>query len=87
MEHVPLDIVEMERSALVSWDQCADDHVVKSYSSIPFPSDIDECLVNSSLCDHNCTNTVGSYECVCDERYELVPGTGQCKGECDVILQ
>ena len=51
------------------------------------PSDIDECLRDSSLCDHNCTNTVGSYDCVCDEGYKLMLGTGECKGKCHVLPQ
>ncbi|XP_062609556.1 uncharacterized protein LOC134271356 [Saccostrea cucullata] len=40
--------------------------------------DIDECKKNST-CDHNCTNTVGSFECGCDIGYELQNDRISCK--------
>uniref|UniRef100_A0A667YKV0 Thrombomodulin n=1 Tax=Myripristis murdjan TaxID=586833 RepID=A0A667YKV0_9TELE len=33
-------------------------------------TDIDECE-NERPCEHTCLNTLGSYECFCDEGYEL----------------
>ena len=46
--------------------------------------DINECLdYNFNKCDHNCTNTIGSYQCSCFPGYRLVNGT-KCvdKDEC-----
>ena len=34
-------------------------------------TDIDECIVYNGGCDHNCTNTPGSFECSCDPSYVL----------------
>ena len=34
-------------------------------------SDIDECVDFNGDCEHNCTNTNGSYHCTCDEDYTL----------------
>ena len=36
-----------------------------------FTADIDECLVNPSLCDKNadCTNSEGSYSCICKQGF------------------
>ena len=31
--------------------------------------DIDECATGHDMCDHNCTNTPGSYVCTCYEGY------------------
>ena len=31
--------------------------------------DIDECATGLDMCDHNCTNTPGSYVCSCYEGY------------------
>ena len=42
--------------------------------------DIDECAVDSTLCEHMCNNTIGSYECSCEEGYQLLEGTGLCEG-------
>ena len=33
--------------------------------------DIDECSVNNGGCEHNCTNTEGSFVCSCVEGYSL----------------
>ncbi|CAL1547124.1 unnamed protein product, partial [Lymnaea stagnalis] len=32
---------------------------------------IDECTNNISECQHNCTNTIGSYQCSCGDGYRL----------------
>ncbi len=42
--------------------------------------DIDECLLNSSICDHLCTNTDGGYVCSCSEGYQLDKILNQCEG-------
>ena len=45
-------------------------------------ADIDECGLNSTLCDQVCTNTDGSYMCTCIEGYQLIEGTNHCQGSC-----
>ena len=45
-----------------------------------FHSDIDECEQGSDGCDHNCTNTVGSYYCTCMDGYELESDNHTCTG-------
>ena len=44
-------------------------------------SDIDECEQGSDGCDHNCTNTVGSYYCTCMDGYELESDNHTCTGD------
>ena len=45
-------------------------------------ADIDECLEFMPLC-HQCNNTIGSYQCTCNEGYkEINNGTFMyCEGE------
>ena len=42
--------------------------------------DIDECEMDPTLCEQICNNTVGSYECKCEDGYRLVAGTNRCAG-------
>ena len=44
-------------------------------------TDIDECIVGLDGCDHNCTNTVGSYYCTCMDGYVLEADNHTCEGE------
>ena len=46
-----------------------------------FHSDIDECTEGTSGCDHNCTNTDGSYYCTCLDGYELESDNHTCTGD------
>ena len=32
------------------------------------------------LCEQMCNNTIGGYDCSCQEGYQLLEGTGQCEG-------
>ncbi len=43
-------------------------------------SDIDECQYRNGGCDQRCTNTIGSFECSCDEGelYRLAPDGKAC---------
>ena len=50
-----------------------------------FHSDIDECVEGTDRCDHNCTNTDGSYYCTCMDGYELESDNHTCTG--DVYVQ
>ena len=45
-----------------------------------FVIDIDECFLNSTLCDQLCINTDGGYFCSCRSGYQLIAGSSQCEG-------
>lgn len=46
------------------------------------PVDIDECTVKNGGCSHDCTNTVGSYECSCpDVELSLADDKHTCEGK------
>ena len=49
-------------------------------------TDIDECEMDPTLCEQICNNTVGSYECKCEDGYQLVAGADQCAGNMDCRL-
>ena len=42
--------------------------------------DINECEQGVDGCDHNCTNTVGSYYCTCMDGYKLESNNHTCTG-------
>ena len=46
-----------------------------------FLTDIDECIEGTSGCAHNCTNTIGSYNCYCDRGYRLESDGQTCTGK------
>ena len=43
--------------------------------------DIDECALNISGCNQNCTNTIGSYFCSCYPGFEILNDTRTCVGK------
>ena len=43
-------------------------------------SDINECADLSHRCEHGCTNTDGSYTCVCENGFELHSNGRSCNG-------
>ncbi len=47
--------------------------------------DVDECLISSHNCQHECINTSGGYKCECNEGY-LLTVAGQCQDidECSI---
>ena len=45
-----------------------------------FLLDINECVEGLDRCDHNCTNTAGSYFCTCKDGYELESDNYACTG-------
>ncbi|KAM9317356.1 thrombomodulin [Gastrophryne carolinensis] len=51
--------------------------------------DIDDCVATPNLCEHHCTNTVGSFVCDCQPGFEFVPpdcdNTDGCQSECQDI--
>ena len=45
--------------------------------------DVDECDESpNGGCDHNCTNTNGSYYCSCHDGYDLDSDAANCIGMC-----
>jgi len=44
-------------------------------------SDINECAENNGGCEQNCTNSAGSYSCMCGDGYTLSDDGRQCDGE------
>lgn len=54
--------------------KCPDGFIIEERASDYFVCvDIDECT--SQYCDHNCTNTPGSYTCSCNEGFRLIDKT------------
>ena len=45
-----------------------------------FYADIDECDINNGGCEHNCTNTIGSFVCRCNFGYNLTENGLDCIG-------
>ena len=43
-------------------------------------ADIDECDINNGGCEHNCTNTIGSFVCSCNVGYNLTENGLNCTG-------
>ena len=43
-------------------------------------SDVNECMLGSDSCEHNCSNTVGSYTCSCNSGYTLNRDGHTCDG-------
>lgn len=49
--------------------------------------DIGECEVSNGYCEHDCTNTIGSYKCSCIEGYILNSTNDRsCHGMCNYVL-
>ena len=48
-------------------------------------TDINECLSNNGNCSQSCTNTNGSYFCLCQTGYMTADDNMTCKGKCSVF--
>ena len=42
--------------------------------------DINECDGENGGCSHICNNTIGSYQCFCEDGYELESDQQSCNG-------
>ena len=51
------------------------------------PVDTVECDNGNGGCEHNCTNTNGSYLCTCREGYRLATNGEDCEGTCTCTAQ
>ncbi|XP_078604169.1 hemicentin-1-like isoform X2 [Branchiostoma floridae x Branchiostoma japonicum] len=49
--------------------------------------DVDECAAPRSKCQHECHNTVGSYQCRCPVGYRVMPSGGTCQDINECIEQ
>ena len=45
-----------------------------------FFTDVDECVSDTSGCEQQCNNTIGSYYCTCSEGYSLENDNHSCAG-------
>lgn len=43
--------------------------------------DIDECENGHQICSYGCRNLIGSYECYCEEGFELSSNKRNCDGK------
>ena len=50
-----------------------------------FP-DIDECQTDGGGCTHDCTNTLGSFECSCPRGFSLDNDGLHCNGNISIII-
>ena len=48
-------------------------------------ADIDECAMAKDDCAHNCTNTIGGFNCSCRDGYELEEDGKNCTGELRMV--
>ena len=61
--------------------------VLLTYSVIYFlVTDIDECVLDTDGCEHNCSNTVGSFICSCNTGYAVALDDKSCIGESLFIM-
>ena len=47
--------------------------------------DTDECAENTDNCSQNCSDTLGSYQCVCYDGYTLDSDQHTCNGEHTIV--
>ena len=55
------------------------------FLSVFYIPDIDECLENIDLCEHDCYNTYGSYVCDCEPGYKIDENDFFCSGKLVVL--
>ena len=53
-------------------------HILQTHEF--FNADIDECSEDTDNCNQTCTNTEGSFTCVCDDGYILDSDETTCNG-------
>ena len=53
---------------------------LRQFSNFVCFLDIDECAENTDNCSQNCSDTLGSYQCVCYDGYTLDSDQHTCNG-------
>uniref|UniRef100_A0A8R1TTG2 Metalloendopeptidase n=1 Tax=Onchocerca volvulus TaxID=6282 RepID=A0A8R1TTG2_ONCVO len=65
----------------------SDNTIEKSGFMAYFITDLDECRNNNAGCQQRCTNTIGSYQCECENGYVLANDGHNCKeGGCNLQM-
>lgn len=59
----------------------SDSTVQKAGFSASFMVEFDECKTTDHGCEHECVNTLGTYECACKIGYELHSDGKHCEGD------
>ncbi|XP_028397706.1 dorsal-ventral patterning tolloid-like protein 1 [Dendronephthya gigantea] len=77
---LPKDMNTSSNTALIRFE--SDNSVDSGGFVLNFFSEVDECEENNGGCEHNCRNTIGSYECYCMEGYELHSDAKNCEPKC-----
>ena len=54
--------------------------MIKYSPSLFLSSDINECTENTDNCSQLCNNTIGSYQCYCEDGYILDSDEHTCNG-------
>lgn len=70
----------MHPSVMVRLPYSSPSHMTLMLNKFNSGADIDECQVDTTLCDQICMNTDGSFTCTCHEGYQLTAGDKQCQG-------
>ena len=55
-------------------------HIIRYLFSLLFLQDIDECDNENGNCSQFCNNTIGSYQCYCEDGYILDSDDHTCYG-------
>ena len=55
-------------------------YVILCFLYFAFYTDIDECSEGTDKCEQSCYNTPGSYVCLCDGGFQLLPDKLSCQG-------
>ncbi|EEB19379.1 conserved hypothetical protein [Pediculus humanus corporis] len=65
----------------------SDSTVQKAGFSASFMVEFDECKTTDHGCEHECVNTLGTYECACKIGYELHSDGKHCEDACGGIFE
>ncbi|XP_049805419.1 tolloid-like protein 1 isoform X2 [Schistocerca nitens] len=82
---LPPDIRSTGNKMLVKF--VSDGSVQKAGFSALFMKELDECALQDHGCEHNCINTLGSYECGCKIGYELHSDGKHCEDACGGLFE